>query len=106
MSVHIKTDYINESGEVGKAFYADGQEALLFAPHTGEPAWALSTNLLGHGIIAPEGHVYVKDYSEHKGLCAQLVEAGVVEVVDEVIFGPYDTHAFLVRVNDDALFVG
>lgn len=96
--VHIKSKFINEGGVVGRSRYADGSPVLLFSPDSGEPAWALSTNLAGHGIVTPENHAYIKGYAEHEGLCEALVKLGVVEVVQEITFGPYDTKATLVKV--------
>jgi hypothetical protein len=95
---YLRTRYINESGSIGRSLYADGSPALLFAPDNGEPAWALSTNLAGHGIITPPDRVYIKGYAEHEGLCAALEMLGVVEVEAEIVFGPYDTPAYLVKV--------
>jgi len=97
--VHIKSKFINEGGVVGRSRYADGSPALLFSPDSGEPAYALSTNLAGHNITVPaEGHVYIKGYAEHEGLCEALVKLGVVEAVQEITLGPYDTKATLVKV--------
>lgn len=98
MTLRLKSLYIDENGTLGVSRYADGSPALLFAPDTGEPAWALSTNLAGHGIVTPEGRVYIKGYGEHIGVCESLVENGAVEVVEEIVFGPYDTRATLVKV--------
>lgn len=98
MTLHLKSTFINEAGTVGRGQYRDGSLALLFSPDTGEPAWALSTNLVGHGLHAPDGHVFIKGYAEHDGLCQCLVDNGVVERVREVTFGPYDTTADLVKV--------
>jgi hypothetical protein len=96
--IHLKTKYSDEDGEVSFGKYRDGQLALLFAPDTGEPEWALSMNLGGHGLIAPEDHVYIGGYSEHVGIASCLQDQGVAELAEEIIFGPYDTPAYLMRV--------
>ena len=106
MKVAIHTTFINESGEVGTSMYADGQTALLFAPDTGEPAWALSTNLAGHGLHAPDGHVFVKGYSEHEGLAKELERLEVATPVQEVTFGPYSTTATLMQLSEGVQFIG
>ena len=66
--IHLKTKYTDDEGTIGFGNYADGQLAMLFAPDTGEPAWALSMNLIAYGLVAPENHVYVGGYSEHVGI--------------------------------------
>ncbi len=101
MITRIDSKYIRESGEISKAAYQDGQLALMFSPESGEPAFALSTNLASHGLYAPEGHVYVKGYGEHEGVATALAGAGVASPVNEVAFGPYDTTATLMRVLID-----
>lgn len=98
MFLHLKSKYIDEVGVVGRSQYADGTPALLFNPDSGEPAYALSVNLVGHDLHPPDGHVFIKGYAEHEGVCECLVDNGAVEVVRGFTFGPYDTKASLVKV--------
>jgi hypothetical protein len=96
--IHLKTKYTDDEGTIGFGNYADGQLAMLFAPDTGEPAWALSMNLIAYGLVAPENHVYVGGYSEHVGIASCLQDQGVAQLEEEIIFGPFNTPAYLMRV--------
>lgn len=99
MRVHLKSAFIDESGTLGRSRYVDGSPALLFAPETGEPAWALSTNLGAYALAPRENCVYVKGYGEHEGVAEALVELGAGEVMEHIVFGPFSTTATLVRLN-------
>jgi hypothetical protein len=50
----------------------------------------------------PQGHVFVKDYSEHEGLAQALVNAGLVRIVEPITFGPFGT-GYLVEITDATL---
>ena len=97
MNVHIKARWIDETGEVVKSEYTDGQLALLLMEGK-QPLAKLSVNLIGHGMICPSEHVFVPDYSENEGLPAELERLGICERVQDVTFGPYDTQAVLMKV--------
>ena len=62
---------------------------------------SLSVNLTGFALEAPDGHVYVRNYSEHEGLPEALMEAGVATKVAQVWFGPFGANAWLMEVNAD-----
>ena len=79
---------------------------LSFDDHQ-EPSERIDTNLFAQGIVPSEpGTVFIKDVTEHQGLAASLVEAGVVRIVREVTFGPFRSKAYEVRPIDgvEALF--
>lgn len=84
--------------------YMDGTAALSCSVWDTDyeeyvPGEVLSTNLGGYGLYPAEGNVFIKDYSEHKGLTDSLVEGGAVEVVRKVTFGPFNTNAYEVKVT-------
>jgi len=56
---------------------------------------------VAYGLIAPEGHIWVRDDAESEGVAQGLVEAGVATWADpaqQVTFGPYRASATLMRV--------
>lgn len=61
-----------------------------------------SINLAAYDMHPPEGHVFVKDYSEHEGLAQALVNAGLVRIVEPITFGPFGT-GYLVEIADATL---
>lgn len=94
--VHMPTATVT----VGK--YTDGTVAVM-ANNSDEP-WddeVLSVNLGGYEMYPPEGHVYVRDYSEHEGLPAALEAAGIATVVERLSFGPHGVKGALMRLADD-----
>ena len=105
MSIDYKREFILDAkfvkgtGFLEKAHYGDGALALVFHYSDGDGLDTLSTNLVGHGLVAPPDHVYVKSYSEHEGLAETMADAGIAEQVGEpVTFGPFDTSAVLMKV--------
>lgn len=81
------------AGPVG---HIDDQRALVLL--TNEGTEILSVNLAAYGLVAPEGHVYIKDWSEGHGVAASLAASGVVKEVSDVLVGPFSSRAVLVRV--------
>lgn len=61
----------------------------------------LSISLDAYGHTAPPRHVYVyvKDWSEHRGLAHALERVGVARVVDTVTVGPFAEQAHLMEVT-------
>lgn len=100
--VTIQSRYVHiKDGRLILSQYTDGSPALEVesVDDDGFPdTETLSINLATYGLKAPEGHVYVKDYSEHEGLPTALVAAGVAEYVDEVYLGPFNTRFVLMKV--------
>lgn len=86
--------------------YTDGSLALMAEDEDedGMPnVETLSVNLSAYDIHPPEGHIYVKDHSEHEGLAQALVNIGLVEIVgDKIRFGPFG-EGYLVRITDATL---
>lgn len=86
--------------------YTDGSLALVAQDEDedGMPnVETLSVNLTAYDLHPPEGHVYVKDHSEHEGLAQALVNAGLVEIIgDKFTFGTFGS-GYLVRITDATL---
>lgn len=59
----------------------------------------LSTNLEGYGLLPRQHCVFIKDWSEHKGLATALVDAHVGEIVGTVQVGPFTSTAYEVRIT-------
>jgi hypothetical protein len=83
MIIPIKTQYClaTELDLVQTGCYPNGRPALgLIDPEDGEPYFTVTVNLPDQEI--PEGHVFVKAWSENEGLLQALIKAGVLEVID------------------------
>ncbi|WAL40992.1 hypothetical protein BRM1_03770 [Brevibacterium sp. BRM-1] len=65
---------------------------------TGEDE-VLSVDLSGYGYVPGPHEVFVKDWSEHRGFAAALQVAGVIEIVGEVLVGPFMSRAYRVRIT-------
>jgi hypothetical protein len=65
--------------------YGDGSVALELAkPGDDCDTCMVTVSLAGYGMIPPEGHVYIKNYSENEGILPPLLKAGIFEVVEMV----------------------
>lgn len=81
----------------GDIRHSSAQHAMILEVPT-TPTEIITTNLTAYGLEPQEDTVFIKDWSEHDGLTASLVEAGVVEIVREVRVGPFASRAYEVRV--------
>jgi hypothetical protein len=66
---------------------------------TDEGPERLSTSLQSYGYLPTLDNVYIKDYSEHSGLTAALVAAGLVRKVGAVDVGPFASTVHEVEVT-------
>lgn len=80
--------------------YSNGSLALSLETLDGEPLATASVNLQEYGLLPPDGHIYVKNYSEGAGLAEALEQAGVAVPVGVVEFGPFSTTATLMRIRE------
>lgn len=71
----------------------------VFALETNEGNEYLSTNLDEYGYLKGAGQVYIKDWSEHTGLAADLESKGLVRILDSVKVGSFGSTAYLVEVT-------
>lgn len=86
--------------------YADGSLALVAedVDEDGIPnVETFSVNLSAYDMYPPEGHVFVKDYSEHEGLAQALVDAGLVTIVNPIAIGEFGSPGYLVNITDATL---
>src|SRR5690606_1071240 len=102
MSRTIHSRHVHmENAQARMQKYADGSTALVAesVDEDGMPdIETMSTNLSFYGLNPPDGHVYIKDYSEHEGLAIELSERGMVEIIEPIRFGPFG-HGYLVKVT-------
>ncbi|MEU7317460.1 hypothetical protein [Streptomyces sp. NPDC007083] len=81
----------------GSLYHDDEQRHLELMTDEGpEP---LSVSLEAYGFTPPPGHVFIKDWSEHAGLTANLERAGFVKPVLKFALGPFNSPAFEVAVT-------
>lgn len=95
----VRPDITIDFGNIklsGVLVHDDAQRALVL--HTDEGPEGISVSLAGYGLLPGPGEVFIKDWSEGEGLTANLVEAGLVEIVDSVRVGPFNSLAYLVKV--------
>lgn len=76
------------------SFYGEGRDALVLDSDEGRVA--VATVNLDHA--PPEGHVYIKTWSENTGMLGFLVQNGIVEDTGKrVPCGGYDAEAALAK---------
>ena len=64
--------------EVLKMAYGNGRAAIqLSDPETSEPICTASVNV--PDIDVPEGHTFIKNYSENEGVLEELIEHCIIE---------------------------
>lgn len=104
-SIHARYVHM-ENAQVTVEKYTDGSLALM-AEDTDEDGMpnheTFSVNLSAYGMYPPEGHIFVKDYSEHEGLAQALVNAGLVSIVQPIVIGEFGSPGYLVRITDATL---
>ena len=74
--------------------------ALAHIDETTGEVEVLSTDLRVYGLVPGPGEVFVKNWSEHAGFAASLQKAGIIEVVGEVLVGPFSSLAYRAHVVD------
>lgn len=94
----IEATFIRGVYRLETAEYGDGSLALLGHDDEGGRE-TLSVNLIQHGLVAPAGQFYVKDYSEHEGLADALVTAGVATKGEPVEVGPFGSTCYLMTLR-------
>lgn len=77
----------------------DPRTGLLELENNEGPSERLSVNLVAYGLVptSPD-EVFIKDWSEGRGVAESLVKAGVAEEISEVFVGPFRSRAVLVRL--------
>lgn len=74
----IKTEYIDcECWISTEHDYGNGRVALqVLDAETGAPECTASINMVD--LDCPEGHAWIKDYSENAGIMAELIRHGII----------------------------
>ena len=83
MQIHVKAKYTNEMVILnldGK--YGNGSRAISATTLQGEPQFTATVAL---DETPPDGHVFLKGWSENEGIPEALVKAGVVELTGRTI---------------------
>lgn len=88
---------LTETELEGDLRYDPSQHALCLAGPEGDGE-VLTVDLLASGYVAMLGEVFVRDYSEHSGLPAALVAAGVCGEVEKLSVGPFSSSVSRMRV--------
>lgn len=82
----------------GELLSYPNQRALVLVDPQDNDTSHLSTNLEAYGLHAPEGSIFIKDWSENAGVTAQLVAQGLVEIESTHTVGPFNLTAYQVRL--------
>lgn len=99
-SIHRKSDVTIDFGLIlldGELVHDDEHRELHLLADEGIEH--LSVNLGTYGVTAAPGHVFIKDWSEHHGLASRMQDAGLVEIVDTIVVGPFASQAHEVRIT-------
>lgn len=85
-NVHVYADdYDFGVVDVFVTRYFDGNLGLAISEEYGTEV--ISTNISGYGFYPGKNCVFVKDYSEHKGIVKSLVASGIGEIVRAIPIG-------------------
>lgn len=82
----------------GDVLYLGAQNALVLMDEQTGCQERLSTNLEAYGLTPKPGHVFIKDWSEHRGLANSLSNSGLVQITETYVVGPFASTAHEVRV--------
>lgn len=93
---HISLQFGEHVHLGGYVSYDQPRNLLYFI--TDEDSEVLSVNLEAYGLTTPTGRVWIKDWSEHAGVTAQLISLGAVLYEATARVGPFDSPAHLVNV--------
>lgn len=106
----IDARYVHSKNvQVTLGIYSNGQLALIGESEDEEgypDSETYSVNLVAYDMIPPNGHVYIKDDSEHKGLAHALQNVGVGTVIEPIYYGPFRTPGVLFKLADTLINEG
>jgi hypothetical protein len=93
----IKTTYCDAVCTLYKGEYGNGRIALQFTSvEDGEPQLTASVNLVE--MPCPEGHTWIKTWSENEGVLQELIRHGIVEFAELDATNQLGCQATLVKV--------
>lgn len=82
----------------GDVVYLSDQNALILLDKDHGGRERLSINLEAYGLTPNPGHVFIKDWSEHRGLANSLADAGLVQLTEKYAVGQFASTAYEARV--------
>ena len=83
----------------GRVAFDRARQLLTITEPSGE-AEVLNVDLTLEGYVTFPDELFIRDWSEHSGLCAALVDAGIVMRTETLRIGPFDSRAYRVLVLD------
>jgi len=92
LSDHIRLEFAGVILEGALGFDPEAPALFLTDCHSGETE-VLSLNLHAEGYTPNLGEVSIKDWSEHHGLAAALVDTGLARITGSVLVGPFSVRA-------------
>lgn len=97
--MNVQSKYLDmPNARVSFAQYDNGTLAVMLSDDEGVEV--VSINLVAYDVPKPaDNQFYVKNYSEHEGLPFALRDAGIAHMIRPVVYGPYDTAAYLMEVQ-------
>ena len=91
----------SRGGSIQFAYYGNGETAITII-RNGERESVATVNLEDYGVAAPEGHVWLKGWSENEGIPEALAEAGIVTLTGKTVPAGYAT-AELGKLTEKAI---
>jgi hypothetical protein len=82
MQIRIKTQYCNEVINLRFGHYQNGSVAIQGDSLDGQPLFVATVAL---DEKPPENHIFLKGWSENKGIPEALVKAGIVELTGRTV---------------------
>jgi len=92
----IKSAYCKARCTLYKGEYGNGRIALQFINVEGEPELTASVNMVE--LPCPEGHTWIKDWSENEGILQELRRHGIVGPAELEADNAFGCQATLVKV--------
>ncbi len=99
--VTIEGDNHTFDGDLQITAFYDGQAALIMHDSEGGID-RLSVSLATYGRVAPPRHTFVEDNGSTRGVADALEKMHLVKRVELVEYGPFDSRAWLVEINERA----
>lgn len=88
-------------GSIQFGYYGNGETAITIM-RNGEREAVATVNLEDYGVTAPPGHVWLKGWSENRGIPEALEQAGILKLTGETVPAGHAT-AQLAELSDKAI---
>lgn len=83
----------------GQVTFDRDRQLLTITEPTGDSE-VLNVDLTLEGYVCFPDELILRDWSEHSGLCAALVDAGIAMRTETITVGPFDSRAYRCLVVD------